>query len=68
MLNTKSAINSFLVTFYETLFVLTKGSGPCVYVYRGEEKLKEVFDTGTKMSSGQVAEDNAGAHQPAKCG
>ena len=68
MLNTKSAIKSFLVHFKEFSWQRTVELRPYGGINAGEQELKEVSDTGTKMASRHVAEDNIAANQPATDG
>ena len=64
MLNTKSAIKSFLVRNVRAKFWQKSRGGPNGAINAGEEKLEKISDAGAKMTLREVAEDNIAAHQP----
>ena len=67
MLNTKSAIKSFLVRNVRAKFWqknVEVDLRPYGTINAGEEKLEKISDAGAKMTLRQVAEDNIAAHQP----
>ena len=66
MLNTKSAIKSFLMRNVKTKRLAKREVNlrPYGTINAGEEKLEKISDAGAKMTLRQVAEDNIAAHQP----